>query len=411
MPPETPPTDADPGPILSEARRPALIGVLFGAMGAATLPISAIGILATFIVEDLGITRATLGWIVATNVILAAVLSPLAGRLTDHVGGRKAAALVFASAALAFVVFGTAPAVWVLFSASAIAAVAQATGNPATNLLIRTHLPAGRRGIATGIKQSGVQAAATGAGLVLPSVAIALGWGPAMALVALLPITGVVLVLWIVPRSTPTVRTVRSERGRLPTSVRWLAGYAMVFGFAGAVTFYVPLYVEESIGLDPRIGGLVAAVIGATAFASRIIWARVAERTGQYLQPLFIMALGGVGAAILMATGPTIPLLIWPGAVAIGATSSAWNSVGMLAVINKTGTATGRSSGLVLLGFLIGLGIGPPLYGATIDATGSYATMWVISLTASVVAATIIAVWRRTTDNVWPSERPVPPRH
>ena len=75
----------------------------------------------------------------------------------------------------------------------------------------------------------------------------------------------------------------------------------MVFGFAGAVTFYVPLYVEEAIGLDPRIGGLVAAVIGATAFASRITWARVAERTERYLQPLFIMALGGVGAAIVMA--------------------------------------------------------------------------------------------------------------
>ena len=202
MPPQTSPPDSVPDPILSESRRPALIGVLFGAMGAATLPMSAIGILATFIVDDIGITRATLGWVAATNVIIAAALSPLAGRLTDHVGGRKAAVLVFASSALAFVVFGNAPAVWVLFGASLIAAIAQATGNPATNLLIRTHLPAGRRGIATGIKQSGVQAAATGAGLVLPSLAIALGWGSAMALVALLPLLGVALVLWIVPPST-----------------------------------------------------------------------------------------------------------------------------------------------------------------------------------------------------------------
>jgi predicted MFS family arabinose efflux permease len=365
---------------------------------------SAIGILATFIVDDLEITRTTLGWIVATNVILAAVLSPIAGRATDFVGGRSAAAIVFISSAVAFVAFGTAPALWVMFAASTIAAIAQSTGNPATNLLIRTNLPEGRRGFATGIKQSGVQAAATGAGLILPSAAIAMGWGTAMALVALLPILGFVLVLWVVPRSQRGVRINRTERVRLPTSVRWLAAYGLVFGFAGAVSFYVPLYVEESIGLDPRVGGLVAAVIGATAFVSRIAWARFAEHTHQYLQPLFVMALGAIGAAILMASGTSVPLLIWPGAVAIGATSSAWNSVGMLAVINKTGAATGRSSGFVVFGFLVGLGIGPPLYGATIDATGGYTAMWMISLAASGVGALIIALWRRTSGDVWPDE-------
>ena len=50
---------------------------------------SAIGILATFIVDDLEITRTTLGWIVATNVILAAVLSPIAGRATDFAHPRQ----------------------------------------------------------------------------------------------------------------------------------------------------------------------------------------------------------------------------------------------------------------------------------------------------------------------------------
>jgi predicted MFS family arabinose efflux permease len=370
---------------------------------------SAIGILATFIVDDLEITRATLGWIVATNVILAAVVSPVAGRATDFVGGRTAAAIVFTSSAVAFVAFGTAPAVWLMFGASAVAAIAQATGNPATNLLIRMHLPEGRRGFATGIKQSGVQAAATGAGLILPSAAIAMGWGTAMALVALLPLLGLVLVLWIVPRSEHAVRTSRSERVRLPTSVRWLAGYGLIFGFAGAVSFYVPLYVEEAIGLDPRIGGLVAAVIGATAFVSRIAWARFAEHSHEYLRPLFIMALGAIGAAILMASGTSIPVLIWPGAVAIGATSSAWNSVGMLAVINKTGAATGRSSGFVVFGFLVGLGIGPPLYGATIDATGSYTPMWMISLAASAVGALIIVLWRRTSGDVWPTNTSAAP--
>ena len=183
--------------------------------------------------------------------------------------------------------------------------------------------------------------------------------------------------------------------------MRWLATYGLTFGFAGAVTFYVPLYIEEAIGLDPRVAGLVAAAIGATAFASRIAWARWSERNDRYLGPLATMAVGGVAAAAVMAFGTTAALLVWPAAVLIGATSSAWNSVGMLAVINHTGAATGRSSGVVLLGFLIGLGIGPPIYGATVDATGGYATMWLISLAASAASALVIVMWRRAIPEVW----------
>ena len=40
----------------------------------------------------------------------------------------------------------------------------------------------------------------------------------------------------------------------------------------------------------------------------------------------------------------------------------------------------------MLRGFLAGLGIGAPLYGWTVDTTGSYTLMWWISLTAFVLA-------------------------
>jgi cyanate permease len=79
-----------------------------------------------------------------------------------------------------------------------------------------------------------------------------------------------------------------------------------------------------------------------------------------------------------------------------GASTSAWNSVGMLATIDEAGPAlTGRASGVVLLGFLTGLGIGPPLYGATVDATGSYTLMWVISIAAAMATTGFVWVWKR----------------
>jgi cyanate permease len=67
----------------------------------------------------------------------------------------------------------------------------------------------------------------------------------------------------------------------------------------------------------------------------------------------------------------------------------------MLAVINEAGAPTGRASGMVLLGFLLGLGIGPPLYGATVDATGSYTAMWLLSLLAAGLSLWLVVAWRQ----------------
>ena len=380
-------------PTVTGARRAIFVALLFGAMGAGTLAAPTLGILATFIIDDLGISRSLLGWIIATNVVLAAVFSPITGHITDRIGGKAAIILVFGLAGVAFLVFGFSPVVAILFVASAIAAISQSGANPATNTLIREDLPPGERGVTTGIKQSGVQAAITVAGLTLPTLAIAFGWRAAMLAVAVLPVLGVLVALAVIPSSAQ--RPGEAERtGRLPESVWWLAAYGLIIGFASSVTFFVPLYAEESLGLDPRLGGLAITVIGLVAFAARILWARYAERRHEYLGPLGTMALLGVVASALLLAANLWVGLLWIGAVVTGASTSAWNSVGMLAVIDEAGMATGRASGIVLFGFLTGLGVGPPFFGATVDATGSYAPMFLISVAAAAVAVGLVWVWR-----------------
>jgi len=68
-------------------------------MGAATFTASSIGILATFIIDDLSITRAELGIVLAVVNVAAAVLSPIAGRITDRIGGKAAIIALFVLAA------------------------------------------------------------------------------------------------------------------------------------------------------------------------------------------------------------------------------------------------------------------------------------------------------------------------
>lgn len=54
-----------------------------------------------------------------------------------------------------------------------------------------------------------------------------------------------------------------------------------------------------------------------------------------------------------------------------------------------------RASGIVMLGFLIGLGIGPPLLGRSIDSTGSHDFMWMVSIGTFVLASLVALLWSR----------------
>jgi Na+-driven multidrug efflux pump len=83
--------------------------------------------------------------------------------------------------------------------------------------------------------------------------------------------------------------------------------------------------------------------------------------------------------------------------VVLALSSSSWTSVGAIAVIGIAGAAgAGRASGAVWFGFLAGLGLGPPLYGFTVDRTDSYAAMWWVALGTFAVAAAVAAAWMRS---------------
>jgi predicted MFS family arabinose efflux permease len=237
-------------------------------------------------------------------------------------------------------------------------------------------------------------------GLIVPSAAIALGWRPTLVLVALIPVVAVPLALAVLPADRPAaVATTGSPDEPLPEAIRFLAAYGFLLGFAGGVTFLVPLYAEEALGLSPRVGGAAVGVMGFTAIFGRIGWARVAERARRYEASLaWIAALSVLATAALFAAEGGGVALLWIGVVLTGLSSSTWNSVGMLAVMLEAGPArSGRASGVVMFGFLTGLGVAPPLFGWTVDLTGSYATMWVASIAAAVAATVLTIGWQART--------------
>ncbi len=376
---------------------PVLTSLLFAGMGAGTFTLVSLGILASFIIADLGMTRAQLGLVIGADTLIAAAFSPIAGRYADRLGGRRSLIGLFLVAALAWLVYSWAPVYGLLFAGAVFGGIADAACNPSTNRMIVERLAAGSRGVVTGIKQSGVQAGVFIGGVTLPSMAVAFGWRATYMVVASIPLVlAAATALLVAP--IPFTEEPRRSRSTspLPSSIWWLTGYGLLFGFAGAASLLVPLFVEEGLGQDTRIGGLVAAAIGLTAVGGRVWWARRSERSGRFIEPLWAMTpLGLAGAVLFLIASSAGTWLVWPAAVCLGLSTASWNGVAMLAAMNEAGAAaTGQASGRIVAGFLLGLGIGPPIYGALVDLTDSYDPMWWASAAASLATALLVGLWQ-----------------
>jgi predicted MFS family arabinose efflux permease len=385
-------------PTGSSPRRSVLIVLVTFAMAAGTFAPPAFGVLSGDLLAEFDIARWQIGALVTASALTGALLAPRLGRLTDRMGGRRALLTTLGASALGLAAVAASPTYVLLVLAACTTGIGQGISNPATNKLISLHVPAGQRGYVVGIKQSGVQAGIFLGGLLLPAAAALLGWRGALAAAAAVPAMVMVVASLSLPPDAPpaTPGTTTGVDERVPGEMRFIALYGFLLGLAaGSMTTYAPLFAQESLGFSAAAGGAVVAVMGGVGVVARVAWGRLSERGGRYLSSL--AALGTVAAlagAAMIGAELLAPSLVWVGAVATGAGINAWNAVGMLAVISIAPlAAAGRASGVVQFGFLGGLGAGAPLFGLSVDLTGTYLPGWTV-LTGLCATAALLA-WGR----------------
>ena len=105
------------------------------------------------------------------------------------------------------------------------------------------------------------------------------------------------------------------------------------------------------------------------------------------------MALGGTVAICMLIAAQSIGgWVLYPLAVLMAFTLSAWNVVANLAMIKSVPSElSGRATGVMMLAFLAGLTIASPLVGWIIDTTDSYQTAWWTMLVFAVLGAASVA--------------------
>ena len=282
-----------------------------------------------------------------------------------------------------------------LFVAAVFSGLPNGWTNPATNSLIVDTIPTGRRGLVTGVKQSGVQVGASLGGLFLPLLAGTWGWRVAVACFILMPVAG--LAGMIGRTDPPHQRVAAQERvqAALPPSVKWIAVYGAISGTATSAMFgFLPLFAEEELAWSPQAAGTLITIVGISGVAARIGWPSASERRLGHGPTLRILASASLVSAGLLTFAALDLVPSWtlvPVALLLGGGAIAWNAVGMLAVMEfSPSNMVGKGTGVVLFGFLGGLATGAPLMGLSVDVFGTYVPGW-LGVAVLLVACSLIA--------------------
>lgn len=376
-------------------REASFSAMLLATMAMSTITFFALAVAASELQDEFDISKLQLGLLGAVNTGVGGFFAPRAGQLSDRLGGRTAMAATLATSGLTAVLMALSQSYAMLLAASAAAGIPQGWGNPSCNKAIATGIDEHRRGIITGIKQSGVQFAVFLSGFMVPWLTESYGWRSAMWLSAGISFTCLLGMGAITVLDSEQPRSVAADTNttpsRLPTFVTQVAIYGFLLGIVGGgLGRFLPLFAEEEVGFSIQQAGWVFGLQGLIAIPFRLLSGIALDRGVSARKMLLAMGVGGAAAVLLIlsaSSGPTA--LLWIGTVLGGMTLGSWNTAANLSMIRQ-GSVAGRATGRLMLGFLIGLTVGGPAVGWSID-NFDYAPAWIASALLALAGAAIIA--------------------
>jgi MFS family permease len=385
-----------------------LLTILTASYGAGAFGMLGISPLSPSLVEGLGLTRFQVGFLVPSIYLAGLLFSLPGGRLADRLGIRPAFLGGLAVGAMGLLAAAVAPGFLAFLFCLFLAGAGWSVVNPALGKAIMDAFPVKERGIAMGIKQMGLTVGGLIAALALPAVAGALGWRYAIAACAIIVAVPVALG-W-----RPLAAFREGARGAAVTPAApeagsswwWARRPALVIFFTagfvlgmvqGAVLSYLPLFTIQALGFDKIGAGFLVAASQAGGAVSRLALGAASDRWATDRRSLWLAITGGL-AAIIFAL-----YAVWPatapapaGLLAFAAGVGAYGWVGIFFVISAEAGGprqAGLLSGVAFASIVLGLLIGPPVFGLLLEGFDSYAGAWAVfaALSALVTTVTLLA--------------------
>jgi MFS family permease len=356
----------------------------------AILPVYLLGSMAVTIRGELGFSEAGLGMAVTAFWAAMTLGGTPGGRLVQRLGATRSIRLGALAAAVTLLGASTSRSYPELVLWMLVGGATSGIANPATDLTIAWNVPAHRRGLAFGVKQSAIPGATLLAGLAIPVFLLTVGWRWAFIAFSVL-LVPILLAMPTVPISPPATASAAegTARPRLTPIVilSGASGMGMVAMTAGAA-FYVESTVASGVPLE--LAGTLLAIGSAVGVAGRlgVAW-RFADTRRPFAAVAWITGLGAVGTA-LIGLGSTGPLLLLATVLALGVGWS-WNGLFVHAVVKVHAGAPATAMGVVVSGTAAGGIVGPLLFGVLTERIG-YPAGWAMTTVAYALASVLMLV-------------------
>jgi MFS family permease len=365
----------------------------------------AVPTLAPAIARDVGVDPVHVGVYVSLMWGAAVWSSAMTGRLLARFGAFAVSRLTAAVCGLGALIatFGD---LWALVVAAIMIGLGCGPETPASSAILGRIVPPARQPFLLSLKQTGVQAGAVLAGLMLPALEAASGWRVALGVVCVINV-GAAFAFRPLDRLLDGPRREGVQGGGgLREGLRLVFASRPILVLSVAAFFFSMLQIcmngylvtfgVVDLGYDLAKAGLLLAAAQSGGFVGRPFWGYVA---GRYVAARTLIGAVGIGMALAGMTMGILGGVLGFGAVAavaflFGMTTAGWNGV-YIAEIARLAPAgrIGQVSGAAFTFGFTGLVVGPLAYGA-IAAQASYGAGYV-TLAVVCIGAGVLLLARR----------------
>ena len=369
--------------------------------------------LSPFVQHDLSLTRGEVG--LCNSAIVGGSLLALlaAGWVVDFYG--ESIALIGGSLAVGlfcFVVAATGHFIPALVAMLGVG-IGAAMPTPAGTKAVMAWFPAHQRGLALGIRQTGIPLGGAIAAASLSSLAIGYGWRMAVALAGVLCLIAAVAcwVLYENPPGSAPLTTTAAQKNHI--GFRELVTRNIFFlGLAGALLplgqfcliTYLALYLQETQGIPVTTSALLLVGAQIAGALGRILWGLWSDRWWQQRRkPALLIANAlGVGGTMILGWLPSdTPVPLVAGVVLFLAFNTiGWHGNWTALLAELAGPERhGRTIGAAMTIMYPGIIVLPPIFGILVDLTHNWHLAWTFQAVILLIGTLLIipVQERRTT--------------
>jgi MFS family permease len=316
--------------------------------------------------EGVGVVLASVNLGVLATVLPWGMLADRVGERAVIAAGLGSASVAVVAAALANGVVGLSIA---LFAAGGLGACVQAASGRA----VMGWFAPSQRGLALGIRQTGVPLGGAIAALVLPVCLSVSGLRAALAVLAgALLLAAAAGALWLRDPERPPAPG-GSERPPLADPRIWQLCWAsgLLYVALGSLIGFAVLFLHSDRGVSTQVAAAMLAVVQVIGAVLRLVAGRWSDRVGTRLGPLRRLGLALAVASAVVAVLVSAPLVVLvPAIVVAGSLSQSWNGLSFTAAAELAGYArSGAALGLQQASLSLSSVVTPIGFAAIVAAT------------------------------------------